>query len=61
MGSLNFGRAQVARLMRTGFEDTLVHNCVRNRCVVPQASAEQNLFGAARSLATVVPGACQTN
>ena len=35
---LDCGKEQVTNLIQRGFEDTLRHDCVRNRCVTPQSS-----------------------
>ena len=55
---LNFGRAQVARLIGRGFEDTVQHDCVRNKCVVPQIGRRAgSLKRLAKSLPVGRPGA----
>jgi predicted acylesterase/phospholipase RssA len=52
---LNFGRTQIERLIKRGFEDTLQHDCVRNQCVVPQINQSgESLTRQIRSLAGAI-------
>jgi hypothetical protein len=32
----NFNRDHVTRLIRMGFDDTIHHDCAKNKCIVPQ-------------------------
>jgi NTE family protein len=38
----SFGREHLARLIRMGFEDTVNHDCAKNKCVVPQAELRRS-------------------